>query len=86
MGLVVWIVMGGLAGWIADVIMKNHRSMRTLANIMTGIVGAFFGGLVVSLILRLSVYKIYLSGILGALAGCAVLLTAVYFFRNSRKS
>lgn len=50
MGILAWIIMGGLAGWIASIIMKKNASMGVLANILVGIVGAFIGGLLMSLV------------------------------------
>jgi uncharacterized membrane protein YeaQ/YmgE (transglycosylase-associated protein family) len=44
MGLCSWIVMGGLAGWIASMIAGTDARMGALANILVGIVGAVVGG------------------------------------------
>ena len=49
MGVIGWIVLGGLAGWVASMIMKTDKSMGVLANIIVGIVGALVGGFLVSL-------------------------------------
>jgi uncharacterized membrane protein YeaQ/YmgE (transglycosylase-associated protein family) len=49
MGIIGWIVLGGLAGWIASMIMGTDKSMGVLANIAVGIVGALIGGFLVSL-------------------------------------
>lgn len=43
-GFILWIVMGGFAGWIAAKLLDSPQGM--LANIMTGIAGGFIGGLV----------------------------------------
>jgi uncharacterized membrane protein YeaQ/YmgE (transglycosylase-associated protein family) len=42
--IIAWIVIGGLAGWIASMIMGTNRSMGPIANIIVGIVGAVIGG------------------------------------------
>ena len=42
MGFIIWIIIGGLAGWLAGIIMKSQSSL--LMNIVIGIVGAFIGG------------------------------------------
>lgn len=47
MGILSWIIVGGIAGWIAGMIMKKKGSL--LKNIVTGIVGALIGGFVMSL-------------------------------------
>jgi uncharacterized membrane protein YeaQ/YmgE (transglycosylase-associated protein family) len=44
MGYVAWLVLGGLAGWIASMIMKTDASQGIILNIIIGIVGASLGG------------------------------------------
>ena len=44
MSILAWIVLGGLAGWIASLIMKTDSSQGILLNIVVGIVGAALGG------------------------------------------
>jgi uncharacterized membrane protein YeaQ/YmgE (transglycosylase-associated protein family) len=48
MGLCGWIVLGGLAGWVASMIAGTNARMGAIANIITGIIGAFVGGLVMN--------------------------------------
>lgn len=50
MGLLLWILFGGIAGWIASIIFGNNSEQGLLGNIVVGIVGAFIGGLIVNLI------------------------------------
>lgn len=44
MGVITWLILGALAGWIASIIMNKNQSMGAIANIVTGIIGAFIGG------------------------------------------
>ncbi len=44
MNFILWIVFGGLAGWIATMIMGADAGYGVLANIIIGIIGAFIGG------------------------------------------
>ena len=44
MGLIGWIVLGALAGWIASLINKTNREQGWIGNIVLGIVGALVGG------------------------------------------
>ena len=39
MGIIAWIILGALSGWIASIIMDKNASMGAIANIITGIVG-----------------------------------------------
>jgi uncharacterized membrane protein YeaQ/YmgE (transglycosylase-associated protein family) len=50
MNIIGWIVLGGLAGWVASMIMGNNASQGLLGNIIVGIIGAFIGGFIVSLL------------------------------------
>ena len=47
-GLLGWIILGGIAGWIASKIMKRDAQMGILLNIVVGIVGALLGGWLLS--------------------------------------
>lgn len=49
MGILVWLIVGGLAGWVASMVMKTDRDMGVLANVVVGIIGAFIGGWAISL-------------------------------------
>ena len=42
--IVLWIISGGLAGWVASLIMDSDGSMGLLGNVIVGIIGAFIGG------------------------------------------
>lgn len=50
MGFIGWIVIGGLAGWLASKFMNTDKDQGILANIVVGIIGAFIGGFVVNLL------------------------------------
>jgi len=45
MGLIMWLVVGGIIGWLASLIMRTDVQQGILLNIVVGIVGAFIGGL-----------------------------------------
>ena len=49
MGIVAWLILGDFSGWIASIIMDKNASMGAIANIVTGIIGAFIGGVVFNL-------------------------------------
>ncbi|PIY69489.1 GlsB/YeaQ/YmgE family stress response membrane protein [Candidatus Roizmanbacteria bacterium CG_4_10_14_0_8_um_filter_39_9] len=44
MGILLWIIFGALAGWIASIIMKTDVNQGTISDIIMGIVGAIVGG------------------------------------------
>jgi uncharacterized membrane protein YeaQ/YmgE (transglycosylase-associated protein family) len=74
MGILSWIIFGGLAGWIASLIMKTDKKMGLLANVAVGIVGAMIGGFLMSIINKTGVTGFNLYSFLVAVLGAVVLL------------
>lgn len=48
MGLILWLIVGGVIGWIASMIMRTDAQQGIFLNIIVGIVGAFIGGLIIN--------------------------------------
>ncbi|MET0239080.1 MAG: GlsB/YeaQ/YmgE family stress response membrane protein [Sphingobium sp.] len=46
MGLILWLVIGGVVGWLASIIMRTNAQQGLFLNIVVGIVGAFIAGLI----------------------------------------
>ncbi|HEU0085806.1 MAG TPA: GlsB/YeaQ/YmgE family stress response membrane protein [Candidatus Paceibacterota bacterium] len=44
MNILLWIIFGGIAGWLASVIMGSDVGLGIVGNIIVGIIGAFIGG------------------------------------------
>lgn len=83
MGIISWIVLGALAGWVASIIMKNNSSMGAFANIAVGIIGAFIGGLIMNLIgANADVTGFTLESFLVALLGSVILLAIINLIRK----
>ena len=47
-GIIVWLIVGGIVGWLASLVMRTDAQQGILLNIVVGIVGAFIGGLIFS--------------------------------------
>ena len=47
-GLIVWLVVGGVVGWLASLIMRTDAQQGILLNVVVGIIGAFIAGLVLN--------------------------------------
>lgn len=77
MGILRWIIIGALAGWIASIITGNNRQMGAIKNISAGIVGAFVGGLVMNLLGGSGVTGFNLWSLLVATGGAVVLLLII---------
>ena len=72
MSIIVWIVIGGLAGWIASMIMDSEGGL--LRNIIVGIVGALIGGFIMSFFGATGFTGFNLWSFVVALIGSVVLL------------
>ncbi len=48
MNLIIWLVVGGVIGWIASMIMRTDAQQGIFLNIVVGIVGAFIGGQIIN--------------------------------------
>ena len=48
MNFIIWLVVGGLIGWVASMVMKTDAQQGVILNIVVGIVGAFLGGWLIS--------------------------------------
>jgi uncharacterized membrane protein YeaQ/YmgE (transglycosylase-associated protein family) len=78
MGIISWLVVGALAGWIASMIMGSNAHMGLVANIIVGVIGAVIGGFVLGLFgVGGDVTGINLSSILVAVLGSCILLFVI---------
>lgn len=82
MGILSWIIIGGLAGWIASKLTSNDARMGALANIVVGIVGGVLGGWIVSALGGTGVTGFNIYSFLVATFGAIVLLTILRLLRN----
>ena len=48
MGLILWLVIGGVVGWLASIVMRTDAQQGIVLNVVVGIVGAFIAGLIFS--------------------------------------
>jgi len=85
MGIVSWIILGGTAGWLASVIMRRTDRSGCITNIVVGIIGAFFGGFIMSKIDRQGITGFDFHSFLVALLGSVILLAVVGLFTGKKK-
>lgn len=83
MGIIAWIIIGGIAGWIASMIMKKNSQMGLFANIVVGIVGGFLGGFVMSLVGGEGVTGFNIYSLLVAVVGSVILLWIINMFKRT---
>ncbi len=86
MGIIGWVVIGALAGWIASMITKNNKKMGIPANIIVGIIGGFFGGLVMNWAGDYGITGFNIRSLIIATVGSVILLLIVNAFRRGDKS
>ncbi|HEX2197336.1 MAG TPA: GlsB/YeaQ/YmgE family stress response membrane protein [Burkholderiales bacterium] len=87
MSFIIWLVVGGLLGWIASMIMGTNDKQGIFLNIIVGIVGAFLGGLVLAPLFGTGTINqgdFSIGSLLVSLVGAVVLLAIVNFFRRRR--
>lgn len=74
MGIIAWIILGALAGWIASLVMNTDAEQGALANIVVGIIGAILGGFIVGMFGGQSVSGLNLYSLVVSVLGAVVLL------------
>jgi uncharacterized membrane protein YeaQ/YmgE (transglycosylase-associated protein family) len=82
MGICSWLVLGGIAGWLASIIKGTNAQMGMFANIATGIVGSMIGGWLFSFFGGRGVSGINLYSLVVATVGAVILLTIVQAVRK----
>lgn len=80
MNLLLWIILGALAGWLAGLIMKSDNS--TLEDIILGIVGAFVGGFIFDFFGGTGITGFNLYSLLVAVVGAVVLIALGRLFHR----
>ncbi|HRO60783.1 MAG TPA: GlsB/YeaQ/YmgE family stress response membrane protein [Burkholderiaceae bacterium] len=87
MNLIVWLVVGGLIGWLASVLMRTDAQQGVLLNVVVGIVGAALAGFIISPLLGIPTINqnaFSFGALLVSLIGAVILLAIVNLFRRGR--
>lgn len=86
MGILVWLIVGGVVGWLASIVMRTDAQQGILLNVVVGIVGALLAGFVVSPMLGIGTINqgISVATFLVSLVGAIILLAIVNLFRRGR--
>ncbi len=86
MNFIIWLIVGGIVGWLASLIMRTDGQQGILLNIVVGIVGAFLGGLLISPLLGVGTINegISIASIGVSLLGAIILLAVINLFRRGR--
>ena len=85
MGWIIAIIVGGIIGWLASLVMNRDASMGIFWNIIVGIVGSFNGGFIGSLIgIGATLTEFSVPGLLMSLLGAIVLLGIANMVQRGR--
>lgn len=80
--LLVWLVLGGLSGWVASKLTGNDEKMGIGMNLLVGIVGAFIGGWVASIFGLGPATGLNLWSFIISIVGSVILLMVVRLFKS----
>jgi uncharacterized membrane protein YeaQ/YmgE (transglycosylase-associated protein family) len=87
MNFIIWLVVGGIIGWIASMMMRTDAQQGVVLNVIVGIVGAFLGGLLISPLVgvpSINQNAFSLGAMLVSLIGAVILLAIVNLFRRGK--
>lgn len=82
--IILWILFGALAGWIASIIMRTNAEQGAVGNIVVGIAGAIIGGVLVKALTGNDVSGFNLTSLIVAIIGAVILLAIVRALRGPR--
>ena len=87
MNLIFWIIVGGILGWVASMIMRTDAQQGIILNIVVGIVGALLGGWLLAPLLGTSTINqqdFSVSSLIVSLIGAIVLLAIINLVRKGK--
>jgi uncharacterized membrane protein YeaQ/YmgE (transglycosylase-associated protein family) len=85
MNIVVWLIVGGIIGWVASKLMGTDKQQGILLNIVVGIVGAFLGALMISPLVGVGTINqsnFSIGAMVVSLVGAIILLAVVNILRR----
>ena len=85
MNLIIWLIIGGVVGWLASLIMRTDAQQGIVLNVVVGIVGAFLAGWFISPMVGIGTINqtnFSLPSVLVSLIGAVILLAVVNLFRR----
>jgi uncharacterized membrane protein YeaQ/YmgE (transglycosylase-associated protein family) len=85
--IIVWLIVGGLIGWVASIIMKTNAQQGAVLNVVVGVIGAFLGGMLLAPMFGAGTINsgdFSIMSLLVSLIGAVILLAIVNLFRRGR--
>ncbi len=85
MNFLLWLIIGGVIGWLASLVMATDKNQGIFLNIIVGIIGAYIGGLLISPMLGAGTINqgdLSVPGLVVSFIGAVILLAIVNLFRR----
>lgn len=85
MNLIIWLIIGGVVGWLASLLMRTDGQQGIVLNVVVGLVGAFLAGWFISPLVGVGTINqnnFSLASVLVSLVGAVILLAIVNLFRR----
>jgi uncharacterized membrane protein YeaQ/YmgE (transglycosylase-associated protein family) len=85
MNFIIWLVVGGVIGWLASLIMKTDAQQGVFLNVIVGIIGALLGGWLISPLVGVGTInqnQFSIGAMLVSLVGAVILLAIVNLVRR----
>ena len=86
MSIIIWLIVGGIVGWLASLVMRTDGQQGILLNVVVGIVGALLAGWLISPLVGVGTINqgISIASIVVSLIGAIILLAIANLFRRGR--
>ena len=85
MNFIVWLIVGGIIGWLASMLMKTNDQQGVILNVIVGIVGAMLGGWLISPLVGVGTINqssFSMPALVVSFIGAVILLAIVNLFRR----
>jgi len=85
MNFIIWLIVGGVIGWLASILMKTNGQQGMFLNVVVGVVGAMLGGWFISPLVGVGTINqnnFSMPALFVSFVGAAILLAIVNLFRR----
>ncbi len=82
---ILWLIVGGLAGWLASKVMGTDAQQGILLNIIVGIIGAYIGGFLAGALFGIATDIFSITGFIIAVLGACILLFLLNLVTGRRR-
>lgn len=85
--IIIWLILGGIIGWLASLVMRTDAEQGIIMNVVIGIIGAVLGGWLISPLFgeaTINQGDFSIAGLFVSFLGAVILLAIVNLFRRGR--